>query len=119
MFPSPCGVNIVGNLSAFRQTKALLSMMFPSPCGVNIVGNPKKPDTPRTPTPRFPSPCGVNIVGNIHEYKVTDTTDKGGMVSVPLLGKYCRECKRSTPLAIGWKTQGETATMTTIGMLEI
>ena len=63
-FPSPCGVNIVGNLAPtaivattvfvevsvplrgkycreFNGTlpKSLKKVLFPSPCGVNIVGN--------------------------------------------------------------------------------
>ena len=63
LFPSPCGVNIVGNV-LHNYYLLLLLVMFPSPCGVNIVGN------------------------NPDDYKPNKYCR---LVSVPLRGKYCRE----------------------------
>ena len=37
----------------------------------------------------FPSPCGVNIVGNL---EIDRAFEDQKIVSVPLRGKYCREC---------------------------
>ena len=89
-FPSPCGVNIVGNSLVMAMWQGTGITTFPSPCGVNIVGNPSyfgdylvifavSVSVPlRGKYCReysyaillagsiylFPSPCGVNIVGN-------------------------------------------------------
>ena len=65
MFPSPCGVNIVGNLVDLGYSILEQYDEFPSPCGVNIVGN------------------DVLILNQVRSYNV--------LVSVPLRGKYCRE----------------------------
>ena len=64
-FPSPCGVNIVGNLAAVTGTATIALRAFPSPCGVNIVGNQQSLRSQGLLLQiQFPSPCGVNIVGN-------------------------------------------------------
>ena len=90
LFPSPCGVNIVGNFASEAIQRSMTLRVFPSPCGVNIVGN--KSSTPSKETggiSEFPSPCGVNIVGNSSPEKAEDCS--AYYVSVPLRGKYCRE----------------------------
>ena len=88
-FPSPCGVNIVGNLKG-KLTWLINYKRFPSPCGVNIVGNPTDLVEPTWDNAQFPSPCGVNIVGNSWQEWTTGQRCHN-LVSVPLRGKYCRE----------------------------
>ena len=87
-FPSPCGVNIVGNILWVRGSSDRTSLEFPSPCGVNIVGNTMRRWLLGDLPDRFPSPCGVNIVGNRGVLQGGITPLR---VSVPLRGKYCRE----------------------------
>ncbi len=38
MFPSPCGVKVVGNAVMLKGGKGC-GDLFPSPCGVKVVGN--------------------------------------------------------------------------------
>ena len=88
-FPSPCGVNIVGN-----QLKTRTLSSYAASVSVPLRGKYCREfdfynDNKIVPMPMFPSPCGVNIVGNVR------SLDSTGLyvicVSVPLRGKYCRE----------------------------
>ena len=74
-FPSPCGVNIVGNTDT-TSLWDIASTWFPSPCGVNIVGNEWAiaMTSDNSILMEFPSPCGVNIVGNYKVYRYTEIT---------------------------------------------
>ena len=83
-FPSPCGVNIVGNLASLEAGwGGSPTIMFPSPCGVNIVGNQTKAQTRKMLREVFPSPCGVNIVGNPYDRWFAS---RGGLRFRPLAG---------------------------------
>ena len=132
---------------ANRLTSYSLSVWFPSPCGVNIVGNAGckfsfwgcssvsvplrgkycRESVQYLPVPttffgvsvplrgkycrewsgvfliflhykkQFPSPCGVNIVGN--PIVIEELQYRVGPVSVPLRGKYCREFGKATYVA--------------------
>ena len=69
-------------------TKQVSKGEFPSPCGVNIVGNCTAAAKLGALAAVFPSPCGVNIVGNL---LLSILQRIPYVVSVPLRGKYCRE----------------------------
>ena len=87
-FPSPSGVNIVGNRFTmvtsyyFKFVSVPLRGKYCRECSLDSL-------SAHYFSIQFPSPCGVNIVGN------AKTNFEGfgcDLVSVPLRGKYCREC---------------------------
>ncbi len=92
MFPSPCGVKVVGNFAQIKwdnHITVLSVTVFPSPCGVKVVGNASSATFTPNAQDLFPSPCGVKVVGNTDIPQ--DIASRGNIVSVPLRGKGSRK----------------------------
>ena len=88
LFPSPCGVMVIGNHPLVTTTKPS-TRMFPSPCGVMVIGNRSRYSRlVRSCSIGFPSPCGVMVIGN---YINKVSTLFFGKVSVPLRGNGYRK----------------------------
>ena len=91
MFPSPCGVNIVGN-DRFIKPRQYAWFAVSVPLRGKYCRESRKGAIAILEIIGygFPSPCGVNIVGNSEWWLFANSAI--AYVSVPLRGKYCREC---------------------------